>query len=1279
MQSGDVIAERFEVERLSAAGGMGRVYRARDRVSGDTVALKVLYRAGVSETERFAREAQVLATLRHPGIVRYIAYGTTDAGEPYLVLSWLDGETLLDRLKRQGLTLAETLVLGARLGSALGVVHQRGVVHRDIKPSNIFLPGAAVDQGTLIDFGIARLAGVGEQLTIPGGMLGTPGYVAPEQARGEPNVDARADVFSLGCVLFRCLTGRGAFFGDDVMSVLLKIAIEEPPAVRELRAEIPDALSDLVARMLAKSPDHRPRDGHAVAAELLALTSVVSPSAGALGEPPEARPLEITTTERRVMCLILARPAREAGEPAHALQAAVARHRAEVESLANGMWFVTMTTASAATDLASRAARCALAMRALLPGAQLAIVAGRGVTSSRLPVGEMIDRAVRLLPAEPAHEILVDEVMGGLLALRFDLVPHGAGALEDGRPDVLPCYLHGSLGLRGERDEIDVKRTLLGKPTACVGREHEVALLTATFARCAEDRAAKAVIVTAASGMGKSRLRYELLRRLREEGRPAEVLFGQGDPMSAGSAFAMLGHALRRASGIRDDEPLEVRRDKLRARVARFGGPDAARVAEHLGELVGVPAPASPAPHDPTRTSDQIRRAWEAFLRAECSAQPVILVLEDLHWGDLPTVKLVESALRNLKAQPLMVLALARPEVSELFPNLWAGRDVQGIHLGELTRKAGERLVRQVLGDDVSEATVQAIVERADGHAFYLEELIRAAAEGKGAAMPETVLAMVQARLERLDVESRRVLRAASVFGETFWRDGVSALLGGVRVEARFEDLAEQEVITRSWDERFRDQPEFRFQHALVREAAYGTLTDADRSTGHRLAGEWLERAGEGEALVLAEHFERAGEPARAVRWFARAAEHALRSGDTAAAVAAGERGLECGAEGESRATLVTTLGATYSWSNDFGRADLYLDEALRLTTPGSGRWCAAMMSKLLSALVRGRLDRLGELVVRLREVEPTREGATAFVTSAAIVQEILNYVGQFELADVYAERLERVGTPLSADPTTRAWLEYARGDRARREADGEGALTWMKRAEASFEEAGNAGFAAMVRVRVGFVYNALGAHAQAEAALRGVAAIGDSGFQATVGGLYLAMTLSDRGAFDEALAELERIRGSQVTRKNHGTMGILRWILAVLSLRRGDLAAAEQEALTARELCAASPLDHIWATATLADVRLAQGRAPEALALAERAAEQRRAYRHPHFFDACLWVAHVEALRATGDHEGAAALLSTARAELLARAAAIGDPDLARSLVTSVPANARLMALPRG
>jgi eukaryotic-like serine/threonine-protein kinase len=272
---------------------------------------------------------------------------------------------------------------------------------------------------------------------------------------------------------------------------------------------------------------------------------------------------------------------------------------------------------------------------------------------------------------------------------------------------------------------------------------------------------------------------------------------------------------------------------------------------------------------------EQMRQAFVDFLQAECAAHPLVLVLEDLHWGDPPTIRFVDAALRALHEQPLLVLALARPEVHEALPRLWDGRALVELALTPLTRRASERLAREVLGDSVPAALIKGIVDRADGNAFYLEELIRAASLGKGAALPETVLAMVHARLFGLDPEARRVLRAASVFGQSFCRGGVSALLGGADVEGWLAALAHQEVISVDAGGKFPGEAEYTFRHSLLREAAYGMLTEDDRAVGHRLAGEWLERAGEVDASVLAEHFERGGETTRAAAWYRRAAERA--------------------------------------------------------------------------------------------------------------------------------------------------------------------------------------------------------------------------------------------------------------------------------------------------------------------------------------------------------------------------------------------------------------------
>jgi len=271
--SGQVIADRFSIDRLANAGGMGAVYRAVDRTTGGPVALKVLQGCSEQTAALFAREAEVLARLCHPGIVGYVAHGRTDDGALWLSMEWLEGEDLEARLARAPLSVDETLDLGARAAEALGAAHAAGVVHRDVKPSNLILVGRDTAQTKVVDFGIARSRQATRPATRTGAVVGTPGYMAPEQTLGAPDLDETADVFALGCVLFECLTGRAAFEGEHVMVVLAKILVGETPRVRDARPDVPEALDALIARMMAKEPARRPRDGAAVAQEIAAIAS----------------------------------------------------------------------------------------------------------------------------------------------------------------------------------------------------------------------------------------------------------------------------------------------------------------------------------------------------------------------------------------------------------------------------------------------------------------------------------------------------------------------------------------------------------------------------------------------------------------------------------------------------------------------------------------------------------------------------------------------------------------------------------------------------------------------------------------------------------------------------------------------------------------------------------------------------------------------------------------------------------------------------------------------
>jgi serine/threonine protein kinase/tetratricopeptide (TPR) repeat protein len=265
---GAVVAGRFELEECVGAGGMGAVFRARDRTAGETVAVKAMLASHGDCDERFEREARVLSELSHPAIVRYVAHGATDGGQAYLAMEWLKGEDLEHRLERGPMSLANVVALTRRVAEGLAAAHVRGVVHRDVKPSNIFLPDGLPEKAMIIDFGIARATRQGSLATRTGSLLGTPGYIAPEQARGLGALDARADIFSLGCVLYECLTGQRAFVGSDLVEVLAKILLETPQPPSTARAEIPAALDRLVLAMLAKDAAKRPASCDAVVAEL---------------------------------------------------------------------------------------------------------------------------------------------------------------------------------------------------------------------------------------------------------------------------------------------------------------------------------------------------------------------------------------------------------------------------------------------------------------------------------------------------------------------------------------------------------------------------------------------------------------------------------------------------------------------------------------------------------------------------------------------------------------------------------------------------------------------------------------------------------------------------------------------------------------------------------------------------------------------------------------------------------------------------------------------------
>jgi serine/threonine-protein kinase len=274
---GQIVGDRYLVKSLIGEGGMGRVYEAEHIEIGKRVAIKILhpvYSRTPEVVARFRREARAASKIGHPNIVDVTDSGTTPDGSVFFVMEYLEGVELAAVIDREGaLEVGRALGIGTQICRALAAAHNAGIIHRDLKPENVFLivREGTTDFAKVLDFGIAKSAELEgqrkERLTHPGMAMGTPEYMAPEQAAGRP-ADARSDVYAVGAILYEMLTGRPPYEGENFMEILTKKATIEPVPAKQLRPDLPDVVEKVVMRAMSRDPADRPRSMEALEYEL---------------------------------------------------------------------------------------------------------------------------------------------------------------------------------------------------------------------------------------------------------------------------------------------------------------------------------------------------------------------------------------------------------------------------------------------------------------------------------------------------------------------------------------------------------------------------------------------------------------------------------------------------------------------------------------------------------------------------------------------------------------------------------------------------------------------------------------------------------------------------------------------------------------------------------------------------------------------------------------------------------------------------------------------------
>jgi tetratricopeptide (TPR) repeat protein len=1112
-----VMGGRFVIEREVGRGGAGVVYRAWDKTTERYVALKVLAaEAGVSPAEesRLRREGELLSHLDHPGIVKIVAYGVlADTHQPFVAMEWLEGEDLAMRQKRAPLSIRQAVRLAERVAEALAAAHAGGVIHRDIKPGNIMLCNQPAEDADdvdfwpkLVDFGVAAAEDI--RVTRTGDLVGTPAYMAPEQARGDAPIDARSDVYSLGATLFELIAGRPPHVGPTAIATLARLVTTPPPRLSELRRETPPLLDSLVHRMLSTEPENRPQSMREVVDALAAATRELERASWlVLGANEPALSTRLGSSASRLVTSIVA------------LRFAVgsARERALEHLKQRGADAVPLGNDAIVAHLGARRAVGSEATTALELGRKLARAGAKvGIASGRArvnlaspagetqPVGEVVDRASALARDAEPGSVLADTTTSELGRGRFEF-----RARDDGSSSIVGEQLRGARERAG------------GAPF--VGREPEMAQVMSAFDRARGDSTPILVTVTGPPGIGKSRLRREVLARITASTEVPVIVLQRSEAYGRGHALGAAADVLRAIIGLSKGATSE---EAEKAIVARLGPTTRSELTTRNREILARLLANEPLPAglDPRGARDVLWLAMTDMVQQVASQQPTVIVMEDLQWADPESIGWIDHLLGRSSHRALMVMALVRPAFWADHPHRFAGRDHVRIELRPISKSAARTIARALLGEAVPEEDVQRIADQAGGLPLFAEELARLAATHRAPVNAPTIEAAIQVSLDSLDDECRDAVGRLSVFGLTCWDAGLEAL-GLANAEGVMRGLAAAEILLEQSVSRFVGTREWVFKHALVREVAYSSLGERERNELHALAARWLASMGE-DAATVAGHYDLGGQHVAAAEHWARAAQRALATNALSDALRMAERALSF-AEDKPNAFL---------------RAS-YLDEAWSRLDPRAGERETAVSAlqenvydEPSAVRARGAAARYDDargtgqdITERLAQ---TRDEAAALgihdeeARCSAVLATRLAFAGRFAEAEAEATRLLSLAEKRNISAAAvDAWQTLA----IVRQTQGAvtSALEARRNAVKAARAAGLKEREAMLMTNLGFALTSIGARQEARGAIESglslADAIGSSGAvrHAQMNLLGWAATFGNDRQLDSLLAEV--------------------------------------------------------------------------------------------------------------------------------------------------------------
>jgi len=1244
----------FELDEIIGSGGFGTVYRGT-APDGSPVALKILApHVDSQETiARFQREGTI--RIEHPNVVRVIDAGQDD-DVSYIAFELLEGQPLVKVLEDAPLPLPQVLDLAAQICAGLSAAHARGIVHRDLKPGNVF----CCDDGSvkILDFGIARpMSASAPQLTMAGSVVGTPGYLSPEQARGDSEVTPAADLWALGVILYQAISGENPFIRTTAVATILAVVLEEAPPL-DVEGGLPEGLTEAIDRCLQKDPGARWATADALAEALGDVDPAQVPARVPVPMP------SIPVGERRVVALLFAAGVHDLPR----LQGAIEDLGGELIPMLGGAigLFGGRTYEG---DEASRAVRAALSARAAAD--RIAVASGRAIGGAGTVGGEAV-RAVERAAREDLAGVAVDALAARQLTGQFELVPVSEGLFEV--PRALSARESGSF-------------PRLREDLPLLGRRLESGRIDDAIARAFVQGQATILWVDGPPGIGKTRLRAELEREL--DSRRILTMSARGESHRRDASFHVFAELIRSIPELQPfflnpSVPNARRHQALAAFLEQvFDDPAWLRQSvETIGRLLGLDEDAALGTtrhSDPQLMADRMRMALSDLIDG-LATEPLAIVIDDAQWVDVPTLYLLDDLLGRLSDRRFLIFLAARPELAEEQRGLFADRAPVRIEPRGLTTDEVQVFASAIAEDEVPPVLARAIASRTGGNPFFVEQIMRELVEKEQVGdslltlpIPLDVEGAVQSRLDHLPAEEKRLLKRAAIFDGSFTEGGLRALeiddpaphlralvRRGLLTGRRVGDAAERE---------------YRFLNELVGDVAYRMSSEEALRDLHRRAAAHLGEHGDPEQL--ARHLERGDEPERAATAYVKAAQLASARGDTPSVLRCTERALALGVVGSEACELHLVRADALSFVGDKDAQRHELHAALkRAQTPAQKARALSLEGSLLAAA--GDTDHGLELAAEA--VRIAREETDRDILAVALAREgwVLLYAGRIaDASDAIAEAASQPDLPLETQALVAAWraqLYTAMGDLYERKLASQDAIE-------RYRALGDLRRAATQEVNLADTLNRVGAYDEAERALRTALdscrrvdnrvvegyALANLGY-ALAGQERLEDALE---AFDQALAradELGRPRLALAVRVYRAR--------ARLGHAPADELMNEARAVAGEAQQRSIPAIEASALAVASRAALAAGDAAGALADAERAMHLRDEIGTMEEDEAEIFLGLSEALRESGQPERAREVVARGASRLEFLAGRIRDTQWRARFLVEVPINRRLIEL---